>query len=197
MSINYLRVTAILSALLVAACSSTGTGLSTAAPGSSVTTGDARVQLDQRARVAMETLYRTAPRAKELGDRAYAVLVFPDILKAGLLVGGSGGKGVLFSKDGTVLGYYEAGAVTYGLQAGAQNFSEAMFLMTPEAKHYLDRSDGWSVGMGPSVVVAQDGFAKEMTTTTEHSDIYAFVFAQSGLMAGLGLEGQKITKLTE
>jgi lipid-binding SYLF domain-containing protein len=70
-----------------------------------------------------------------------------------------------------------------------------MFLMTPKAREYLDSSAGWSVGMGPNVVVAKAGMAKDLSTTTLRSDVYAFMFGQTGLMAGLGVQGQKITKL--
>ncbi len=145
----------------------------------------------------MNSLYASTPHAKSLADNSFGILIFPGILKAGFLVGGAGGDGVLFSKDGRVLGYYNVSALSYGLQAGAQNFSEAMFLMTPGAKQYLDSSDGWSVGAGPSVVLADTGMAKDFSTTTVRSDVYAFVFGQTGLMAGLGVQGQKITKLTE
>jgi lipid-binding SYLF domain-containing protein len=67
--------------------------------------------------------------------------------------------------------------------------------MTPAALNYLNSSDGWSVGMGPSVVVVDEGKAKSMTTTTLQSDVYAFIYGQEGLMAGLGVQGQKITKI--
>jgi lipid-binding SYLF domain-containing protein len=84
--------------------------------------------------------------------------------------------------------------VSYGLQAGEQTFSQAMFLMTDSAINYLDNSDGWSVGMGPSVVALDAGKAKEMTTTTSQSDVYVFIHVQQGLMAGLGSQAQRIRK---
>jgi lipid-binding SYLF domain-containing protein len=100
----------------------------------------------------------------------------------------------MFGPDGKVMGYYNVTALSYGLQAGAQTFHQAFFLMTPAALSYLNSSDGWSVGMGPSVVVVDEGKAKSMTTTTLQSDVYAFIYGQEGLMAGLGVQGQKITK---
>ena len=151
--------------------------------------------LREEARSALNSLYASTPAAKELQKRSIAILVFPDILKAGLIVGGSGGNGVLFSPDGKVLGYYNAASVSFGLQAGAQEFSQAMFLTTPEALKYLDSSAGWSVGVGPSVVVVDKGAARDFSTTTTRSDVYAFIFGQEGLMGGLGVQGQKITKL--
>jgi sulfatase maturation enzyme AslB (radical SAM superfamily) len=82
-----------------------------------------------------------------------------------------------------------------GLQAGVQAFGYAMFLMTDAALDYLDRSDGWEVGVGPSVVIVDSGMARTLTTTTLQKDVYAFVFDQRGLMAGAGLQGSKITRI--
>lgn len=188
-----LRFAVLLSALFIAACSTTVTGPST----STSSNTSSRAQLVRDARQAMDNLYATTPRAKELSANSSGVLIFPDVLKAGLLVGGAGGDGVLFSNNGEVLGYYNVSALSYGLQAGAQKFSEAMFLMTPGAKQYLNSSDGWSVGSGPSIVVADTGMGKDFSTTTARSDVYAFIFGQAGLMAGIGVQGQKITRLGE
>lgn len=196
MSFKFLRIATALSAILVAACSSTGPTTAMNASDAGRETS-ARLQLVQDARAALQNLYATTPRAKELSANAAGVLVFPSIVKAGLLIGGSGGKGVLFGPDGSVKGFYGAGAVSWGLQAGAQSFSEAMVLMTSEAVQNLDTAAGWSVGMGPSVVVADAGMGKDITTTTVRSDVYAFIFGQSGLMAGLGVQGQKISRLAD
>ncbi|NIE67689.1 lipid-binding SYLF domain-containing protein [Burkholderia sp. Ax-1719] len=199
MSTRPLRIAALLSALvsalLVAACSTTGMSTTSATPPTANET-NSRAQLERDARAALNQLYASSPRARELRTHATAILIFPGILKAGLLVGGSGGNGVLFSHDGRVLGYYNASSVSYGLQAGAQQYSEAMFLMTHEATRYLDSSDGWSVGAGPSVVVADSGMGTDLSTTTARSDVYAFIYGQEGLMAGLGVQGQKITRLS-
>ena len=191
MSLKPLRLAALLSALLVAACSTTF-------PNNSSPTSEAaaRAQLEQEARLALKNLHATSIGAKELSAKASGILVFPSIVKGGFLLGGEGGKGVLFSADGRVLGYYSVGSVSWGLQAGAQNFSETMILMTPNAINDLDAAGGWAVGVGPSVVVADSGMAKDITTTTAQSDVYAFIYGQSGLMAGLGVQGQKITRLS-
>lgn len=157
---------------------------------------DAALQtLRQEARASLETLFAATPETKALHKTAVGVLVFPDILKAGLLVGGSGGKGVLFSPDMTVMGYYRVASVSYGLQAGVQDYAQAMFLTTPDALEYLESSKGWSVGVGPSIVVMDEGAAKELSTTTARSDVLAFIYGQKGLMGGIGVQGQKITRL--
>jgi lipid-binding SYLF domain-containing protein len=184
---KFLRLAITIPIVLAAvACSNMGSSSSTGSSG--------RPDLEQQARDAYKTLIATTPKAADLRSRATAVLVFPSIIKAGLLVGGQEGNGVLFDPSGKVLGYYNLTAVSYGLQAGAQDFSQVMFLMTPAALNYVNSSDGWSVGVGPSVVVMDQGMANSMTTTTIQSDVYAFIFGQSGLMAGMGVQGQKITQ---
>jgi lipid-binding SYLF domain-containing protein len=151
-------------------------------------------ELDAQAREALQQLFDSTPKAKDLQYQAKAVVVFPSVVKAGLIVGAQGGKGVMFGPDGKILGYYRARGVSYGMQAGAQTFSEAMFLMTDSAITSLTSGTGLSVGVGPSVVVVDAGMAKSMTTTTLKSDVYAFIFGQEGLMAGLGVQGQRIVK---
>jgi lipid-binding SYLF domain-containing protein len=151
-------------------------------------------EINRDADAALAKLYRETPAAKALGERARAILVFPSIVKGGLIVGGQYGEGVL-RKDGKSVGYYSTSAVSYGLQAGAQTFGYALFLMSDSALSYLDKSGGWEIGVGPSVVVVDEGKARTLTTTTAQDDIYAFIFGQKGLMAGLGLQGSKITRI--
>ena len=126
---------------------------------------------------------------------AKGILVFPDVLKAGLVVGGQYGEGALRVK-GKTDGYYSTVAVSYGLQAGAQSFGYALIFLSDSALKYLQNSEGWEIGTGPSVVVVDKGMAGSLTTTSAKEDIYAFFFDQEGLMLGLGLQGTKITKIT-
>jgi len=144
--------------------------------------------IDADVDAALIKLYEEQPVAKMLADKAVAILVFPNMVKAGFLVGAQYGEGALLKKGRTV-GYYNSVAASYGLQAGAQSFGYVLFLMTPSAVHYLNKSGGWEIGVGPSVVVADEGVARTLTSTTLKSDVYAFIFDQKGLMAGLGLQG--------
>jgi lipid-binding SYLF domain-containing protein len=142
---------------------------------------------------ALKTLYSVNPAAKSLGAKAQGILVFPSIVKGGFMVGGQFGEGAL-RKGNRTAGYYTSVAASYGLQAGIQKFGYALFFMSPGSLDYLNKSEGFEVGVGPSVVVVDEGMAKSLTTTTAQSDIYAFFFNQKGLMAGLGLQGTKITR---
>ena len=151
-------------------------------------------EIDGGATAALRTLYATSPRARELGGRARAVLIFPRITKGGFLVGGQFGQGTLRVK-GRTIGYYRIAAASFGLQAGIQSFSYALFFMTEASLRYLQASNGWAIGSGPSVVVVDKGAAGSLTSTTLTQDVFAFPFGQKGLMAGLGLEGSKITRI--
>jgi len=146
-------------------------------------------------RKAMRFLIAHNPKAVEIINQSSAVLIFPTIVKAGFIFGAQGGEGVLF-KYGYPAGFYHSGAVSYGLQAGAQKYGYMLVFMNPQALAYLRKSNGWEVGVGPSIVIVDQGVAKTMSTTTLQSDIYAFIFDQKGLMAGLGIQGSKITKYT-
>ena len=153
-----------------------------------------RAALERSARSAYQKLIAKVPAAKALSGDALAVLVFPKITKAGLVVGGQYGDGVLF-KGGKVAGYYNTAGASYGLQAGVQKYGYAMFFMNERALNTLNANEGFEVGVGPSVVVVDEGMGKSLTTKTADNDVYAFIFSQKGLMAGIGLQGNKITRL--
>jgi len=150
--------------------------------------------LASRSNEALQRLTAKVPAAKALAKDAKAVLVFPKVTKAGLGIGGQYGEGALI-QGGKAVAFYSTAGASYGLQAGAQTFGYAMFFMNDGALAQLGKNEGFEVGVGPSVVVLDEGKAKTATTTTMKNDIYAFVFGQKGLMAGVGVQGNKITKI--
>lgn len=150
-------------------------------------------EIDTKVSAALERLYEKSETARVMGEKAKGILVFPEIVKGGFIVGGQYGEGVLLI-DGKPGGNYSTVQVSYGLQAGLQKYGYALFLMTEPALEWLDRSGGWELGVGPTIVVVDVGAAKSMSTTTARSEIYAFFFDQKGLMGGLGLQGTKISK---
>jgi lipid-binding SYLF domain-containing protein len=139
-------------------------------------------------------LYSAQPSAKVLGSKAKAILVFPDVVKAGFMFGGQIGEGIRL-QNGKVVGYYSTVAASYGLQAGIQSFGYALFFMNRKAVDQLDATRGFEVGVGPSIVVVDEGVGRSITSNTITSDTYAFIFDQRGLMAGLGIQGSKITRI--
>ncbi len=157
--------------------------------------GASASEIDSKVTVALQRLYNTTPGAKELASNAKGILVFPDIVKAGFIVGGQYGDGAL-RKKGITVGYYRSLAASYGLQAGVQSFGYVLFFMDDASLRYLEKSEGWEIGTGPSVVVLDKGFGKNLSSTTLRKGVYAFIFDQKGLMAGIGLQGSKITRIT-
>ena len=151
-------------------------------------------EIDRDVDNGFEKLYAGSPTAKELSKVAKGILVFPNVVKGGLIVGGQYGTGAL-REGGETVGYYNTVAASYGLQAGVQSFGYAMFFMTESALQYLKESAGWEIGVGPTVVVVDEGRARSLSTTTAKEDIYVFFFDQKGLMAGLGVQGSKITQI--
>ena len=155
---------------------------------------DSASEIDIQVQAAMEKLYAGSPEALEFSKTAKGILVFPDVVKAGLGIGGQFGEGSLLV-NGETIAYYNTAAASYGLQAGVQTFGYAMFMMNDGALNYLKESDGWEFGSGPTIVVVDKGASGSFTTSSAKDDIYAFFFDQSGLMAGLGLQGTKVTKI--
>ena len=182
---RYFRLTIVLLVLAFA-----GGALIT--PNQSAAASAAEISRDSK--VALEKLYAGSTAARTLGEKAKGILVFPGIAKGGFMVGGQYGEGALI-KDGKTAGYYNTLQLSYGLQAGIQKYGYALFLMTDTALKWIDKSDGWEIGTGPSIVVMDAGAAAAATTTTLQSEIYAFFFDQKGLMGGIGLQGTKITRI--
>lgn len=150
--------------------------------------------LNKDSHQALQTLYTAEPVAETLSHTAKAVLVFPNMVKAGLVFGGSYGEGVLM-KGSKVIDYYNSVTGSWGLQIGAQSYGYALFLMTDKAVKYVEETKGWEIGVGPTVVVVDEGIAKNLSTSALKDDAYAFIFNQQGLMAALTIEGTKISQI--
>ena len=154
-----------------------------------------KAEIDSKVSTSLKKLYDTEPGAKALGGKAKAVMVFPDIVKGGFIAAGEYGDGSL-RKGNKTAGYYRAVSASVGFQAGAQSFGYVLFFMDDESLAYLDKSDGWELGTGPTLVVLDKGFGKNFSTTTLQKGVYAIIFNQKGLMGGISLQGSKITKIT-
>ena len=152
-------------------------------------------EIDKKVNEGMAKLLASSEAAKKLSTTARGILMFPSVKKAGFVVGGQYGEGAL-RINGKTFGYFKTTAASFGLQAGGQKFGYAMFFMTDGALQYLKESDGWEVGVGPSFVVVDEGVARSLTTSTAKESIYVFFFGQKGLMAGLGIQGSKISRIT-
>lgn len=152
-------------------------------------------EINYEVQLALKKLYASSTAARELSKIAKAVLVFPSIIKGGFIVGGQYGEGAL-RKENETAGYYNTVAASYGLQTGLQKFGYALFFTDEASLKYLDNSEGWELGVGPTIVVVDEGLARNLSTTTAKDGIYAFFFNQKGLMAGLGIQGTKVTRIS-
>ena len=153
-------------------------------------------EINADADATLARLQESQPVTDEMLANAKGVLIFPKIIKAGLILGAAGGDGVL-RVDGKPDGYYRSVAASYGLQAGVTTFGYVMFLMDDESLNYVRDTAGWEVGVGPNITIADEGVARKLSSTTVQSGIYVFFVGQKGFFAGLGLEGTKITRIAE
>jgi len=151
-------------------------------------------EIRRDSRKALAKLYRTTPGAEALADKAVGTLVFPRVVKGGLIIGGQYGDGELL-ENGKTVAYYRSISGSVGLQAGAEAFGYVLFFMDEDSLRYLKKSNGWELGTGPTLVVLDKGFAKNLSTITARKGVFAFIFNQRGLMAGIGIQGSKISKI--
>jgi len=120
------------------------------------------------------------------------ILVFPNVTKADLIVGGSGGKGALI-ENGVITGYYSIGAVSAGLQVGIESASQVYVFRTPESLANLKKGPDWKVGATAGVtLIAADANARGAT-----GSVLAYVFSSTGLQAGVSLDTFDIWKTAD
>jgi lipid-binding SYLF domain-containing protein len=150
--------------------------------------------LNTDANQTLQNLIKANPTALTLSKTAHAVLIFPKIVKAGLVFGGSYGEGVL-QEHGKLEGYYNSVSASWGWQAGAESYGYVLFLMTDKAVRHLHDTKGWESGAGPNVVVVNEGMAKNLSSSTLREVVYAFIVDQTGLMASLSIEGTKVSRI--
>jgi lipid-binding SYLF domain-containing protein len=150
--------------------------------------------LHKDANQALQSLINNNKIAKDISKRAKATLIFPNIVKAGFIFGGSYGEGLMKNND-KIVGYYNSVSGSFGWQAGAQSYGYIVFLMSDKAINYVQETKGWEIGVGPTIVVVNEGVAKNLSSSSLKEDAYAFIFDQQGLMAGLSIEGTKISHI--
>lgn len=173
-------------ALAVAGCTTTGT--KPADPAAK------RQQIDSSVQNTVQRLYDTVPGSREIGGRAKGILVFPEVIAAGFIVGGEYGEGAL-RVGGSSQAYYSTVTGSLGFQAGAQSKAVVFMFMTDEALEKFRRSKGWTAGVDASVAVAKVGANGAVDINTARAPVVGFVMTNAGLMANLNLEGTKVTRL--
>ncbi|MBK8209372.1 MAG: hypothetical protein IPK78_04800 [Rhodospirillales bacterium] len=151
-------------------------------------------QIRSSAEATLTSLYNQNSVARELGRKAKGILVFPEITKGGIGIGGSYAEGVLFV-NGKPDGNYSVGSGSLGLTLGAQSFSQVIMFMTQEALNSFRASRGWEAGVNGSVVAIDEGKATSYDFTKDQDPIVGFVFGQQGLMFDASFRGAKYTRI--
>lgn len=184
-------------AVLFVALASTGLAACTMTrPEDEASAATKRREIDAGVDAALSKLYDTSPDARALVQRAAGVLVFPSVIRVGFGIGGEHGNGALRVRNRTV-GYYSTSAGSIGLQAGAQSKAVIYLFMTPAALERFRNSSGWTAGADATVAVADVGATGSIDTATARQPVIGFVLTNAGLMAGVSLQGSKITPLTD
>ena len=149
-----------------------------------------REAIDRRVDQALAELFAEVPGAADLAQQAEGILIIPRIATAGLIVGGAYGEGALMvGPQRARVAYYALSAASLGFQAGAAEFNQTLFFMTPAALQAFRLSDGWQLGATAQIIVDQEGAAAGITTTRLNRPIIEVIYGQRGLLAGASLEG--------
>lgn len=143
---------------------------------------------------AIRRLEDTTPAASQLIDKAVGVLVFPQVISGGLVVGAELGNGLLRINN-NFGGYYRMATGTLGLQIGAQSRTLVFLFMTQESLDNFRQSNGWSVGADASVAVLKVGAIGAIDVNVAQAPTIAFVMTNAGLMANLTFKGTRITPI--
>lgn len=150
--------------------------------------------IDAAVDLTLSKFFREYGYSRDLANRAAAILVFPNVIKAGIGVGGEYGEGALRVGRRTAA-YYNLVSASFGFQLGAQSRSIVIMFMTEGALGKFRRTKGWEVGVDGSVTLVNVGAAGTIDTTNLKSDTIGFVFGAKGLMYNLSLEGSKISRI--
>jgi lipid-binding SYLF domain-containing protein len=151
-------------------------------------------EIDAKANAVLNKFYQEVGEGKELSKKSKAILIFPDVIKAGFVVGGEYGEGALRIKKKTVE-YYSTVAGSIGLQIGAQSKTVILMFMDKEVLSSFRNSDGWEIGVDGSVALIEIGAGDSIDTNSIKDPVIGFVFGNKGLMVNLTLEGTKISKI--
>ena len=181
-------VTTIGTAAFLAACTTTNPNT---APSD---LADKRASINANVREAMSRLYAQDPASRDLVSKARGVLVFPSVIAAGFVVGGSYGEGALLV-GGRTAAYYSTTAASVGLLAGAESKAVYVLFMTDAALEKFRASNGWTAGVDASVSVLKAGASANIDTQTAQQPVVGYVLTNAGLMANLSIDGTKVQRM--
>jgi len=143
---------------------------------------------------ALKRFSREVAGGQHFLNSAKGVLVFPEVFKAGIGIGGEYGEGAL-RVGGKTTGYYNTAAASIGFQLGGQVKTVVIVFLKQQALNSFRNSDGWKIGVDGSVALIEWGVGQDINTMDISDPVVGFVFNNKGLMYNLTIEGSKITRL--
>lgn len=155
---------------------------------------DGGAKIDARVDSTLNFLYSTYPNTQEIAQKSVGQLVMPLITEGGFIFGGGFGRGAL-RIGGATVDYYSATKGSVGLQIGAQQFAHVLFFMTQSALSDFRSASGWTAGADVEYAFADQGGNLRADTTTISKPVVAVIFGQTGVLAGVSLEGAKYTRI--
>jgi lipid-binding SYLF domain-containing protein len=164
------------------------------APGTPARAASAGPEIDAAVDKVLPQMYQEVKGSRELASKASGILVFPEVYKAAVGIGGEYGKGALRVGNKSV-GYYSIASGSVGFQIGAEARNIVFMFMSPQALSDFQKSSGWQAGANAGVALVKQGREGSVDTQQINSPVLAFVFGHSGLMADASVEGSKISKL--
>ncbi len=130
----------------------------------------------------------------EFLQKANGVLIFPDVIKAGFVIGGEYGEGGLLI-DGKTVDYYNIASASIGFQFGVQSKAIVLVFLSKKALTDFRINEGWKVGVDGSVALLEWGAGKNINSINIDDPIVGFILDNKGLMYNLTIEGSKFTKI--
>jgi lipid-binding SYLF domain-containing protein len=151
-------------------------------------------EINASVNACLDRFYKQVKGGKEMAGKAKGVLVMPNVVKAGLIVGGEYGEGGL-RVGGKTVSYYNIASGSVGFQIGGEAKDFVILFMTDEALKKFQASNGWEVGLDGNVALITIGGGERVDFTKMNDPIIGFVFDVKGLMADISLKGAKFTKI--
>ena len=151
-------------------------------------------EIDIKVDAAIERFKTEVQGGTKFLENANGILVFPEVIKMGLGIGGEIGEGAL-RVGGKTVDYYSTMSGSIGFQLGAQLKTVVLVFLNQAELDKFRNSSGWEAGVDGSVALIELGAGKDINTVNMQDPIVGFVFSNKGLMYNLTLEGSKMTKL--
>jgi len=151
-------------------------------------------KLNTEVDLAIKKFKQEIPGGDKFLSKVKGYLVFPSVYKGGFIIGGKYGKGAL-RVDGATKYFYSMTAASIGYQAGVQEHAVLIAFLSEASLNNFIKSNGWEAGVDGSVIVADWGKAKDISSISYEKPIVGFIYGEQGLMAGVSIQGTKFQRI--